>query len=65
MRNTGTKTLYIVIAILIGVIVALSAGFLALKDGQGSYKAAISGFAAFAATALLTIAVEQALGVLG
>ena len=64
MKDTGTKTLYVVIDILIGVIVALCAGFLALKDGKGSYKAIISAFASFAATVLLAIAVEQALGVL-
>jgi hypothetical protein len=64
-RNTGTKTLYVIIAILIGVIVALCATFLAWKDDKGSYKAIISGFAAFAATVLSAIAVEQALGVLG
>jgi hypothetical protein len=56
--------LYVIIAILIGMIVALCAGFLALKDGRGSYKATISGFAAFAAAVLLAIAVEHALGVL-
>ncbi len=64
MRNTGTKALFIIIAILIGMIVALCAAFLAWKDGKGSYKATISGFAAFAATVLLAIAVGQALGVL-
>jgi hypothetical protein len=34
------------------------------KDGKSAYKAAISGFAAFAATVLLAIAVEQVIGVL-
>ena len=53
-----------IIAILIGVIVALGAAFLTWKDGKSPYKAAISGAAAFAATVLLAIAVEQALGLL-
>jgi hypothetical protein len=35
-----------------------------LAEWQSPYKAAISGFAAFAATVLPAIAVEQALGVL-
>jgi hypothetical protein len=64
MRNSGTKTLYVLIAILIGVIAALCAAILASKDGKSPYKAIIAGFAAFGATVLLTIAVEQALGVL-
>jgi F0F1-type ATP synthase assembly protein I len=36
MPNTGTKPLYVIIAILIGVIVGLCAAFLAWKDGKGS-----------------------------
>jgi hypothetical protein len=54
--------LFVVIAILIGVIAALCAAFLTWRDGKSPYKAIISGFAAFAATVLLAIAVEQALG---
>lgn len=49
---------------LIGVIAALSAAILTSKDGESPYKAAISGAAAFAATVVLAIAIEQALGVL-
>jgi hypothetical protein len=64
MRSTGTKSLLVIIAILIGMIAALCAAFLTYKDGKSPYKASISGFAAFAATVLLAIAVEQALGVL-
>jgi hypothetical protein len=64
MRNTGTKSLLVIIDILIGVIAALCAAFLTYKDGKSPYKAAIAGFAAFAAAVLLSIAVEQALGVL-
>lgn len=64
MRSTGTKSLLVIIAILIGVIAALCAAFLTYKDGKTPYKASISGFAAFAATVLLAIAVEQALGML-
>ena len=64
MQNTGTRVLSVIIAILIGVIAALCAAFLTWKDGTSPYKATISGFAVFAATVLLAIAVEQALGVL-
>ncbi len=35
-----------------------------LPGGKSPYKAAVSGFAVFAATVLLAIVVEQALGVL-
>ena len=52
------------VAVLIGVIAALCAAFLTWRDGKSPYKAAISSSAAFAATVLLSIAVEQALGVL-
>jgi hypothetical protein len=65
MRSNGTKILLVVIDILIGVIVALCAAFLTWKDGKTPYKAAISGCAAFAATVLLALAVEQAVGALG
>lgn len=61
MQNAGIRSLVVIIAILIGVIAALGAAFLTWKDGKSPYKAAISGFAA---TVLLAIAVEQALGVL-
>ncbi len=64
MNSAGTKSLFVVIAILIGIIAALCAAFFTWKDGKTPYKAAISGFAAFGATVLLAIAVEQALGVL-
>jgi hypothetical protein len=65
MQSTGTtKSLLVIIAILIGMIAALCAAFLTYKDGKSPYKASISGFAAFAATVLLAIAVEQALGML-
>ncbi len=64
MENTGNKILFVTVAILIGIIAALCAAFLTWKDGKTPYKAAISGFAAFGATVLLAIAVEQALGVL-
>ena len=64
MQNAGTRSLVVIIANLIGVIDALCAAFLTWKDGKSPYKATISGFAAFAATVLLAIAVEQALGVL-
>lgn len=64
MQNAGTRILSVIIAILIGVIAALCAAFLTWRDGKSPYKAAISGFAAFAATVLLAIAIEQALGVL-
>lgn len=64
MQNTGTTSLFVIIAILTGVIAALCAVFLTWKDGKSPDKAAISGFAAFAATVLLAIAVEQVLGVL-
>jgi hypothetical protein len=64
MQNTGTRSLFVIIAILTGVIAALCAAFLTRKDGKSPYKAAISSFAAFAATVLLPIAVEQVLGVL-
>jgi hypothetical protein len=57
MQNAGTRSLVVIIAILIGVIAALCA-FLTWKDGKSPYKAAISGSAAFAATVLLAIAVE-------
>jgi hypothetical protein len=60
----GPETLFVIITILIGVIAALYAAFLTCRDGKSPYKAAISGFAVFAATVLLAIAVEQALGVL-
>ena len=63
MQNAGTRSLFVIIAVLIGVA-ALCAAFLTWRDGKSPYKAAISGFAAFAATVLLSIAVEQALGVL-
>lgn len=53
MQNTGTRSLFVIIAILTGVIAALCAAFLTWKDGKSPYKAAISGFAAFAATVLL------------
>jgi VIT1/CCC1 family predicted Fe2+/Mn2+ transporter len=64
MRNTGNKSLLVIIAVLTGVIAALCAAFLTWRDGKSPYKASISGFAAFAATVLLAIAVEQALGML-
>ena len=64
MRNIGTRSLLVIIAILTGVIAALYAAFLTWKDGKSPYKAAISGSAAFAATVLPAIAVEEALGVL-
>jgi len=65
VQNNGTRILLIVINFLIGVIVALCAAFLTWKDGKTPYKASISGCAAFAATVLLALAVEQALGALG
>lgn len=40
------------------------AAFLTWRDGITPYKATITGSAAFAATVLLAMAVEQALGVL-
>jgi hypothetical protein len=49
---------------LIGIIAALCAAFLTWRDGKTPYKATISGFATFAVTVLLAIAVEQALGAL-
>jgi hypothetical protein len=52
MQNAGTRSLVVIIANLIGVIDALCAAFLTWKDGKSPYKAAISGFAAFAATVL-------------
>lgn len=58
------ETLFVVITILIGVIAVLYAAFLTRRDGKSPYKAVISGFAVFAATVLLAVAVEQALGVL-
>jgi hypothetical protein len=64
MQNAGTGVLFVIIAILIVVIAALCAAFLTCRDGKSPYKAAISDFAAFAATVLLANAVEQALGVL-
>ena len=64
MQNAGTRALFVIITILIVVIAALCAAFLTCRDGKSPYKAAISGFAAFAATVLLAIAIEQALGVL-
>jgi hypothetical protein len=64
MQDTGTRSLFVIIAILIGVIAALSAAILTSKDGKSPYKAAISGAAAFAATVVLAIAIEQAHGVL-
>lgn len=64
MSNTGTKALFVIIAILIGVIVALCAAFLTWKDGKSPYRASIAGCAAFAAAVLLAIAIEQALGAL-
>jgi hypothetical protein len=63
MQNAGTRTRSVIIAILPGVIAALCS--ISHLEGRVSpYKAAVSGFAAFAATVLLAIADEQALGML-
>jgi hypothetical protein len=65
VQNNRTRILLIVIDLLIGVIVGLCAAFLTWKDGKTTYRASISGCAAFAAAVLLALAVEQALGALG
>lgn len=64
MQNAGTRSLVVIIAILIGVIAALCAAFLTWKDGKVLTRQPFPVPAAFAATVLLAIAVEQALGVL-
>ncbi len=65
MASNGTKILLIVIDLLIGIIVGLCAAFLTWKDGKTPYRASIAGCAAFAATVLLALAVEQSAGTLG
>jgi len=65
MASNGTKILLIVIDLLIGIIVGLYAAFLTWKDGKTPYRASIAGCAAFAATVLLALAVEQSAGTLG
>ncbi len=65
MASNGTKILLIVIDLLIGIIVGLHAAFLTWKDGKTPYRASIAGCAAFAATVLLALAVEQSAGTLG
>ncbi|GAA1705503.1 hypothetical protein GCM10009765_63510 [Fodinicola feengrottensis] len=59
-----SRSLLVIIAVLIGLIVALIAGILSSKDGASPAAASIRGAVAFAGTVTLMLLILNALGAL-